>query len=180
MTPQQIRRYFKLQNQNGHIRILMSKILMRPRFNHDQNVDVKNFEFMVQNQNDQSWCQIFWCGLDLIMIRILTSKILLPPRFDQDQNLDIEFFVAPKRNPSIDWCEIGDKLSCIYTQEIDSFQESKHNKIAQIGVLVRVKNSFWHVTEYGSQLKLKHVKEYFLPWNYNDMLGNFSFLFFFN
>jgi hypothetical protein len=44
MSPQSIKRYIKLHNQNDQIIILMSKILMQPRLNNDQNSDVENFD----------------------------------------------------------------------------------------------------------------------------------------
>jgi hypothetical protein len=61
----------------------MSKILMRRRFNHDQNPDIKNFDYKLQNQSTLESEQ-----------SILMSRILMQTRFDHDHNPNIENFDA--------------------------------------------------------------------------------------
>jgi hypothetical protein len=74
MSPQSIKRYIKLHNQNDQIIILMSKILMQPRLNNDQNSDVENFDFKLRP--------------------ILMSEILMRHIFDHDHNPDVKIFYA--------------------------------------------------------------------------------------
>jgi hypothetical protein len=54
---------------------------MRSRFNHDQNPDIENFDFKLQNRST----------LELER-PILMLKILMWPRFDHNHNPDAEKF----------------------------------------------------------------------------------------
>jgi hypothetical protein len=57
------------------------------------------------------------------------SNFFMSARIDQDHNHDVEILMSARidqdhnqlENLDIDLCEIGYKLSCIYTQVIDSF-----------------------------------------------------------